>query len=161
MAAEFGKPYIIEFGTSVGISTMYLAAGSPETQIYTMEGCPATADVARENFECEKFNNIKQLIGSFDELLPEIKVLNGEPGLVFIDGNHRKDPVIDYFYQVAEKSGKSTVIIIDDIHNTKEMEDAWNIIRQHEKVTTTIDINRMGIVFFRDGLTHYDYYINY
>jgi predicted O-methyltransferase YrrM len=161
MAAEFGKPYIIEFGTSVGISTMYLAAGSPETQIYTMEGCPATADVARENFECEKFNNIKQLIGSFDELLPEIKGLNGDPGLVFIDGNHRKDPVIDYFYQVAEKSGKSTVIIIDDIHNTKEMEDAWNIIRHHEKVTTTIDINRMGIVFFRDGLTHYNYYINY
>ncbi len=161
MAAEFGQPYIIEFGTSLGISTMYLASGSPETQVYTMEGCPATADIARENFECERFNNIRQHIGPFDNLLPAIKEISGEPGLVFIDGNHRKDPVVDYFYQMSEKSGNNTVIIIDDIHNSKEMEDAWNIIRQHEKVTTTIDINRIGIVFFRYGLTHHDFYIRY
>jgi predicted O-methyltransferase YrrM len=161
MAAEFGKPYIIEFGTSLGISTMYLAAGSPEAQVYTMEGCAATAEIAAENFNCERFNNIRQLIGPFDELLPDIKELSGEPGMIFIDGNHRKDPVLDYFYQMSEKSGNNTVIIIDDIHNSKEMEEAWDIIRKHEKVTTTIDINRMGIVFFRDGLTHHDYYIRY
>ncbi len=29
MAAEYGKPSVIEFGTSLGISTMYLAAGCP------------------------------------------------------------------------------------------------------------------------------------
>ena len=161
MAEKFGKPYIVEFGTSLGISTMYLASGSAETQVYTMEGCPATAKIARENFKCERFNNIKQFIGPFDDLLPTIKELSGEPGLVYIDGNHRKEPVVDYFYQMSEKSGNDTVIIIDDIHNSKEMEDAWNIIKHHEKVTTTIDINRMGIVFFRAGLTHHDYYLRY
>ncbi len=33
MAAEFGNPLIIEFGTSFGISTMYLAASVPETLV--------------------------------------------------------------------------------------------------------------------------------
>ena len=50
MAAEFGKPLIIELGTSFGISTMYLAASCPDATVYTIEGCPATAEIARENF---------------------------------------------------------------------------------------------------------------
>ena len=40
MAAEFGEPLIIEFGTSLGISTMYMAASCSDTTVYTMEGCP-------------------------------------------------------------------------------------------------------------------------
>ena len=43
MAAEFGKPLIIEFGTSLGISTMYMAAACPDSAIYTIEGCHETA----------------------------------------------------------------------------------------------------------------------
>ncbi len=72
------------------------------------------------------------------------------PGLVFIDGNHRKDPVISYFNQIAEMSDRNTVIIIDDIYSSAEMEEAWSEIKDHSKVTLTIDIFRMGIVFFRE-----------
>ena len=43
MAAEFGKPAIIEFGTSLGMSAIYMASGCPEAVVYTMEGCPETA----------------------------------------------------------------------------------------------------------------------
>ena len=50
MAAEFGKPLIIELGTSLGISTMYMAASCKETPLVTIEGCPATAAIAKENF---------------------------------------------------------------------------------------------------------------
>jgi hypothetical protein len=41
------------------------------------------------------------------------------------------------------------------------MEEAWEIIKLHEKVTSTIDIWRMGLVFFREGLTSFDYIIRY
>jgi len=66
MAAEFGKPVVVEFGTSIGISTMYLAAGCPETLVYTMEGCPETAGIAQKNFSEAGLSNIKLLQGSFD-----------------------------------------------------------------------------------------------
>ena len=62
-----------------------------------MEGCPETARIARENFNDAGLRNIKLLTGSFDDLLPEIKDLKVKPGLVFIDGNHRKEPVMKYF----------------------------------------------------------------
>ena len=44
---------------------------------------------------------------------------------------------------------------------SQEMEEAWNEIKQYEKVSFTIDIFRMGIVFFREGMNHYNYIIRY
>lgn len=160
MAAEFGVPYIIEFGTSVGISTMYMASSTLAT-VYTMEGCPAISEVARENFREGGFSNIKSLTGSFEELLPSILQIGGQPGLIFIDGNHRKEPVLGYFEKMCLISGSRTVIIFDDIHYSKEMTEAWNIIKRDERVSMTVDIWRMGMVFFREGITKGNYKIRY
>ena len=161
MAAEFGEPLIVEFGTSLGISTMYLAVSCTNAIVNTVEGCVATAEIAKENFKEAGIKNIEVLTGSFDEVLPVIINSNIKPGLVFIDGNHRKEPVISYFTQIAEISDNKTVIIIDDIYYSREMEEAWNEIKQFEKVTLTVDIFRMGIVFFREGMSHNNYIIRY
>jgi predicted O-methyltransferase YrrM len=160
MAAEFGKPLIIELGTSLGISTMYLAACS-KIAVCTIEGCPETARIARQNFTEAGLDNIRILEGSFDEVLPAFSNMNVKPGLVFIDGNHRKEPVIKYFNCLAELSDSKTVIIIDDINYSKEMVEAWNEIKHHGRVSLSIDIFRMGILFFREGINHNDYIIRY
>lgn len=161
MASAFGKPGILEFGTSLGISTMYMAASCPEAEVITMEGCHATSRIAAENFIKAGLKNISLLTGSFDELLPGIRSREVSPGLVFIDGDHRREQVLNYFSRVAEISGSETVVIIDDIHSTKEMSEAWNEIKMHEKVTLSVDVFRMGMVFFRKGMTRYDYIIRY
>lgn len=161
MAAEFGEQGILEFGTSFGISTMYMSASCPDAVVYTIEGCPATAEIAKKNFKEAGITNIEVLTGSFDEVLPVIISRNIKPGLVFIDGNHRIKPVINYFNQIAEISNSKTVIVIDDINYSREMEEAWNEIKQFRKVSVTIDICRMGIVFFREGIKHNDYIIRY
>jgi predicted O-methyltransferase YrrM len=162
MSGAFGNPLILEFGTSFGISTMYMAASSPETPVYTIEGCRTISEIAAENFREGGFTNIRLLNGSFEDLLPRIKSeKGGAPGLIFIDGNHRKEPVIDYFNQVAEMSDNKTVIIIDDINYSREMAEAWSIIKNHRNVTFSIDIFRMGIIFFRKGMTRFNYVIRY
>jgi predicted O-methyltransferase YrrM len=161
MAAEFGKPLIIEFGTSFGISTMYMAAACHDAEINTMEGSPSIAEIARKNFIEAGIENIEVLTGSFDELMPVIINRNIKPGLVFIDGDHRKGPLVRYFSRIAEISGGGTVVIIDDINYSKEMGEAWSEIKQNEKVSISIDICRMGIVFFRQGVNHNNYVIRY
>lgn len=161
MARNFGKSGILEFGTSLGVSTMYMAAFCPDTEIITMEGCPATSGIAKENFRKSGMNNIKMLTGSFDELLPELKRKALSPGLVFIDGNHRREPVLKYFNEIAEMTGQDSVVIIDDIHASRSMSDAWKEIKKHEKVTTSVDVFRMGMVFFRSGMARYDYTVRY
>jgi predicted O-methyltransferase YrrM len=161
MAAEFGGPLIIEFGTSLGISTMYLAHSASAATVYTMEGCNATAEIATRNFDEEGVKNLKLFVGSFEEILPEISQVGITPGLVFIDGNHRKKPLLEYFDKITKISDSKTVIIIDDINYSNEMEEAWSEIKRHEKVSLTIDIFRMGIVFFREGIIHNNYIIRY
>jgi predicted O-methyltransferase YrrM len=161
LSAEFGKSSIIEFGTSLGISTMYLAFANPEAIVYTMEGCPAISEIARNNFEETGLKNIRLLTGSFEKLLPDIEDGKIRPGLVFIDGNHRKEPLIEYFNRIVNLSDENTVIILDDIYNSFEMGEAWKEIKKNEKISFTIDIFKMGIAFFRQGMTRFDYIIRY
>lgn len=161
MAAEFGKPFIIELGTSLGISTMYLASGNRDTTVRTIEGCHSTAEIARQNFKEAGFSNIDVTIGAFDDVLPVFETIGIKPGLVFIDGNHRKEAVIKYFNRIVEFSDIKTVIIIDDINYSNEMTEAWNEIKLHEKVSVSIDIFRMGILFFREGINHNDFIVRY
>jgi predicted O-methyltransferase YrrM len=161
LAAEFGGQLIIEFGTSFGISTMYMALSGRETMVATMEGCAATAGIADTNFKEAGLKNVRLYIGPFEDSISEIVKTGITPGIVFIDGNHRKKPVVEYFEKMAEISDNKTVIIIDDIYNTREMEEAWREIRKNERVTLSIDIFRMGIVFFRGGIGRKEYIIRY
>lgn len=161
MSKTFGKPHILEFGTSLGISTMYLAASCPEATVITMEGCKETSDIASENFKEAGLTNIRLMNGSFEDLLPRIRSESITPGLVFIDGNHRKEPVMRYFSQVSDVSDNNTVVIIDDINSSREMAEAWSETKNHKDVTLSVDIFRMGIVFFREGLNHFNYVVRY
>lgn len=161
MAKEFGEPCIIELGTSLGISAMYMALACPDTILHTIEGCDETAKMAAENFSQAQINNIDLHNGSFDERLPGILDSSSIPGLVFIDGNHRKEPLLKYFSIIAERSDSHTVVIIDDICLSHEMEQAWREIKDHSKVSVTIDIYRMGIVFFRKGISANHFIVRY
>jgi predicted O-methyltransferase YrrM len=161
MASVFGDQMIIELGTSLGISTMYLAASKPEAAICTIEGCSQTAHIAKQNFAEASLANISLREGSFDDILPALKSEGIKPGLVFIDGNHRKDPVLKYFNLITEFSGSNTVVIVDDINYSGEMKEAWNILKEHSKVSVSIDVFQMGILFFREGISRIDYTIRY
>jgi len=161
LAERFGSRGIIELGTSAGISTMYLASATQGAVVHSIEGCPATAEIARENFNLAGISNIDLHTGSFDELLPQLTDGKISPGMVFIDGNHRKEPTIRYFNSIADISSGSTLVVIDDIHSGDEMEEAWSIIKDHGRVSVTVDIFRMGLVFFREGISRGHYIIRY
>jgi len=161
LSEEFGAPSVVEFGTSLGISTMYLASTVTDIPVFTMEGCPETAAVAERNFEKAGLDNITVLKGPFDESMPELKKKVERPGLVFIDGDHRKGAVLRYFSEMAEIAGPDTVIVLDDINYSEDMGEAWNEVKCHPKVTLSVDIFRMGIVFFRQGFSSIAYRIRY
>lgn len=161
MCSAFGGSHIIELGTSLGISTLYLASGSGKATVHTLEGCPETSRIAAENFNNWTLSDIKMYCGPFDQTLGVIEREKFVPGLVFIDGDHRKESVIRYFYKVAEMSDDKTVIVLDDIHDTPGMNEAWIEIKNHNKVSVTVDIFRFGIVFFRKGIPRSDYIIRY
>jgi predicted O-methyltransferase YrrM len=69
--------------------------------------------------------------------------------LIYFDGNHSKEATLEYFELLLPTINNETVWIFDDIHWSPAMEAAWEVIKNHPKVTVTIDTFQWGIVFFR------------
>jgi len=140
---------ILELGTSLGITTAYLASANSNNKVITMEGSKAIANVARKNFEQLQIKNIEIAEGNFDDTLQSTLEKISSIDFAFIDGNHRKEPTIRYFEKLLTKTNASSILIFDDIHWSKEMEEAWIYIQSHASVTLSIDLFFIGIVFFR------------
>jgi predicted O-methyltransferase YrrM len=146
---HFRANTMMELGTSLGITTAYLAAGNLKGIVHTFEGAKQVAKIAKQSFNHLQLNNIEVIEGNFDHTLQQQLNKLSVVDLGFVDGNHRKEPTICYFEQLLEKSNNSSVFIFDDIHWSKEMEEAWKYIQQHTAVKLTIDLFFIGIVFFR------------
>ena len=159
---QFYKPKnILELGTSLGISTSYLAKADANAQVFTFEGCPETAKIAEENFEKQNIKNTSITLGDFNltltEKLKEIKTID----LAFIDGNHQEKPTIAYFEKCLEYANNNTIFVFDDIHWSDGMENAWNYIKAHPRTTLTIDLFFVGIVFIKSELSKEDFTIRF
>ena len=152
---------ILELGTSLGLSTLYLTASDKTIKVTTVEGCPNTAKAAQVNFDKIGFKNINLITDTFDHFLPLYLSQNNLLDFVFFDGNHQKEATLNYFNLCIEKTHQQTVFVFDDIHWSEGMTEAWKQIKKHPKVTSTIDLFFVGIVFFNKQLSKEDFLLRF
>ncbi|MFG4003660.1 O-methyltransferase [Flavobacterium aquidurense] len=145
----FQPKNILEIGTSLGLGTSALALGNKDSFLLSLEGCQNTLSVA-ENLFNEQFPdfNFEFLNLEFGEFLKDSATIC-DWNLIYFDGNHSKKATIAYFDLLLPTITNDAVWIFDDIHWSIEMEEAWEIIKNHPKVTVTIDTFQWGFVFFR------------
>ena len=147
---HFQPETILELGTSLGLTTAYLAAAHSRHQVITFEGCLATAAVARDTFAKLGLRNVGLREGNLDDTLaPALAALPGPLDFVFFDGNHRYEPTLRYFELCMSRATEQSVFVFDDIHWSAEMERAWEAIKAHPRVMLTVDLFFIGLVFFR------------
>ncbi len=159
LAADLQPRNIIELGTCLGITTLYLQNAAPGAKVYTLEGCPETAGVAKETFQKAGINDVDLITGNFDDTLPDaIKNLK-QLDFVFVDGNHQKEATLKYFEWCLPKIHEDTLLIFDDIYWSEGMKEAWNQIKAHPKVTVTVDLFWIGLVFFKSGRVKEDFLV--
>jgi len=140
---------MIELGTCLGITSAYLSKAQPSAEVLTIEGCPETAAVARQNFETLNLDNIELQVGNFNTLLPIAIDKASTLDFVYIDGNHTKAATLNYFNWCLPKINENSLIIFDDIYWSEGMKEAWNEIKNHPQVTVTIDLFWIGLVYFK------------
>jgi predicted O-methyltransferase YrrM len=150
----FQPSTILEIGTSLGLATSALSLGNPKASIVTLEGCPMTMAMAKSQFQLQNLKNVEFVNTKFSTYL-QSENLKSTPdsyrdyNLIYFDGNHQKQATLDYFELLLPTINNDAVWIFDDIHWSPEMEEAWEIIKKHPKVTVTIDTFQWGLVFFR------------
>lgn len=146
---HYAPEYLLELGTSLGITSAYLAMANPSATLTTMEETTAIAAVAKENFQKLGIKNIRLIEGDVDHTLPAWLETNPTIDFAFIEVNPRYTSTIHYFHRLLDHTHEYSILIFDDIHRSAEMEKAWNEIQQHPVVTLTIDLFFIGLVFFR------------
>lgn len=145
MVQYYHKKNVLELGTSLGTTTAYLASAG-NVSVTTMEGAKNIAEIAKNNFSLLGLNNIETIEGDFDLTLPEYLSKNKKIDFVFLDGNHRKLPTLQYFDALLLNANEETIFVFDDIYWSEEMEEAWETVKHNQKVTLTIDLFFIGIV---------------
>ena len=156
----FQPSTILEVGTSLGIGTAALHFSSSDSKITSIEGCPETASVAKEMFHKYKMHNINLIVGEFSEVLSELFKKNTFD-LIFFDGNHQKEATIEYFESCLQSTHNDTLLIFDDIHWSKGMEEAWLHIQKSSEAKVSIDLFHFGLVFFRKEQIKQDFILRY
>jgi len=179
IAGYYRSQAIVELGTSLGLSTAYLALGAASgelraadgelpaasyklqaaseedsregcVRVWTIEGAGAVAAAAAKNFRELGLEEIRSVVGNFDEKLEGVLEQAGTIDLAFVDGNHRLEPTLRYFHLLMSRCAPSSILIFDDIHWSGEMEAAWARIQDDPRVYMTIDLFFIGLVVLRD-----------
>ncbi|MFL1012257.1 O-methyltransferase [Flavisericum labens] len=145
---NYFKPLsVLELGTSLGIATHAMALGNPKAKISSIEGCPNISEFTKDYFKKHGLKNTTVITGDIQNEIE--RRTSNQYDLVFFDGNHQKEATLNYFETLLQTAHNDTVFIFDDIYWSKAMTEAWEIIKQHPKVTVTIDTFFWGFVFFR------------
>lgn len=147
--AHFFKPKtMLELGSSIGIGTMYLASAAKNARFLTLEGCENCAEIARLNLEILKLSKTEVIPGAFEITLRQALEKLKSPDFVFFDGNHRKEPTLQYFETCLNYAHEKSAFVFDDIYWSEGMTEAWEAIKSHPRVTATIDFYDLGVAIF-------------
>ncbi len=145
---HFQTKNILELGTSLGTTTSYFASTNSNSKIWTIEGAASIYLRATEVFSNLELKNIKAFQGTFGDILPlvleDMKVVD----FALIDGHHAYVPTMKYFNMISDRIHENSIVVLDDIHWSAEMEKAWSDISARSDVTASLDFFHFGILFF-------------
>ena len=151
---------VVELGTSLGLNTLYLSTNT-RTKVFTFEGDPSVAKLAQQNFDESKRSNIELIQGNIDHTYQEVLPRIARIDLAYLDANHRYEPTLKYFDLSLEKCHDKSVIVLDDIHWSKEMQRAWDELRQRPEVSLSLDLFEAGILFLDPELPNEHYILKF
>lgn len=145
---HFQKPEnILELGTCLGVSSMYMFNGLSSGNLTSVEGCSETHKARTKVFKENgiKTSNKAEFVNhKFDDFFREREEAFD---FVFIDGNHTYAATKRYFNKLWKKLPENGVIILDDIHWSEEMERAWGEIILENQHLISIDLFQFGLCF--------------
>ncbi len=152
----FDASHILELGTSMGITTLYLAK-KKNSRVVTFEGNKEMIHVALTNFDYSDTKNIELVEGNLDSELSNYLLSPAKIDFVLMDANHRYEPTVRYFNLLSRRMADKGVIVIDDIYYSEEMNRAWKELSNHQLVYGSVDLFRCGILFFDPALNRQHY----
>ena len=143
---------VLEVGTSLGLTAAYLASPDSKADCVAIEPETELAEVAEMVLDDLQIKNVRVMQGEVSGLLPD--VLRGWERLdfAFVDLHGDADTTWFCFEQCVGKAHAGTLMTIGQPYRTPAMTHTWERIKAHPQVTSSIDLGRVGLVFFNTDL---------
>lgn len=136
---------ILELGTSLGVTTAYLASADSRNRVITLEGSGAVLQVAQGVWRALRLENIEWQEGNIDATL--FIYAREKIDLAYVDANHTYEATMRYAAYLLPRMTEKGVLVLDDIHYSRDMERAWEALKADSRVTTSMDLYHIGLLF--------------
>lgn len=150
IAENLNAKKVLEFGTSLGVSTAYLAKGNSQREVWTVEACPNILKEAQTFWKHLGLNNVKAFNVSFEDFLEAFKTLPDTFDIIYLDGNHQLAPTLAYLEALTPFLNEGGVVIMDDINWSNEMREAWAYAKNMEEFTLCLELLDWGVLFKKE-----------
>ena len=149
LVQEFHCENMLEMGTSLGFTSVYISLANVKGKITTLEACPQTAREAKHLFDENKYTNIELINMTFEDFFK-----NKQPKLwdfVFIDGHHDGKALLQYLEILKPILCENALLVLDDVRWSKGMLEAWKSLKNDKNFPLQFDLFRMGILVFSNN----------
>ena len=120
-------------------------------RLYSFESSEALLGIAQNTLA--SYPNVKLVLGNADNTFVEVLRSLSSVDFCLLDANHTDEATVRYARTVWPLLHEESVLVISDIHWSKEMNRAWREIKQWPGVTLSMDFFECGVLFFRAGLS--------
>ena len=145
------RRHILEVGTGLGISTLYLLQGITREKkgfVESIEGSNTIAEQHKRIFANYKKSRYRFLHARIENVLPQLLKAKRSYDFVFHDGEHQYETLMRDMKIIMQILTSGGIVVIDDINWTKQMRDAW------KKVETLKDVIYTATIFSLSPNSH-------
>ena len=160
--ANYAHPQtILEIGTSVGASSVYLSCSRKNARFITVDKNSPANTLAASLFK-NYSGNIDFRFGDVSALVSgAISELDSLDFLFLHAGDYPLNAVQSMFEECISKSNAGSVFLIQDIHKSSALKNWWKEIQLDERVGITFDLYDFGIIFFDRKKIKQHYVVNF
>ena len=148
LANRFQPKQILVIGSDFGLTPLYLTAFSKDAVCTVVESEPSVAAITQDFLKSHAVSaiDLSDNLENIPNKLDMIVLGSIVPPFKGVGGCYH------FFERLLTHIHDLSVMVISGINATSENRAMWKMICAHPKVTVTIDLCRLGIVFFNPKL---------
>jgi predicted O-methyltransferase YrrM len=154
----FQPERILQIGTTMGLSTLYLSSYKPGLTCVSLETVPEYTPISRWVYEKGARTAIDLRAGDCRTTLPPALERLGKVDFVYF--NIWKEMFPLWLFDACLKyAHDETVFVFEGVRANKQMRIFWATVCEHPRISASIDLYSAGIVLFNKNLHKQNYRI--
>lgn len=83
------------------------------------------------------------------------------PDVIYLDARLNPQSAMDYFNKILPRMQANTLLIVDNIQDNPLTKTTWGIMTSHGKVTASVSLFWLGLIYCRPGQVKEDFLIKF